>query len=94
MGESSRSIKDMAKDANNVLVYAGIEHVSVALSPNQVALVIDVEQGGEPSSTGKTMLVASSCGAQPIADGITYSLNVMKKLTFSKEEIAQMLATR
>lgn len=84
----------MVKDANNVQVYTGIEHASVAISPNQVALVIDVEQGGQPSSSGKTMLVASSRGAQDLGNGVSYSLNVMKKLTFTAEEIKEMLANR
>jgi len=85
----------MAKTANNIQVHAGTECVSVALSPTQVAIVVDVSENGTPSKAGKTMLVASSRGSQILADsGLTYSLNVMKKLTFTPEEVAQMLANR
>lgn len=85
----------MAKKAENIEVHTGTECASVALSPTQVAIVFDASEKGKPSSAGKTMLVASSRGSQTLADtGLTYSLNVMKKLTFTPEEVAQMLANR
>ena len=76
----------MAKDATNVLVYSGATSSTVTLSETQVALVLDASEGGKPSASGKTMLVATSHGAQP--------LTVMKKITLTAEEIAKVLANR
>ena len=84
----------MAKDATNVLVYSGATSSTVTLSETQVALVLDASEGGKPSASGKTMLVAISHGAQPLTDDLTYSLNVMKKITLTAEEIAKVLANR
>jgi|TARA_R100000458_G_C8118150_1_gene138135 hypothetical protein len=69
---------------------------ALALSDNQVAIVFDTNEAGQLSSTGKTHLIASSRGARKISatSDITFSLNVMRKVKITPEEMAMILKAR
>lgn len=88
-------IKDMPKKATNIQVKTSADG-PLALSDNQVALVFDASKEGSLSSSGKTLLVASSHGAQKISEtsDIRYSVNVMRPIGLTPEELKAILANR
>lgn len=56
--------------------------VTYALQGNKLVIEVDLTKDFGPSSSGKTIQVASTCGNVPIAgpDGVVYlGLNVFKK---------------
>lgn len=57
-----------------------MDNVEMSVSGNKLTIVVDLSKPGTVSSTGKTKLLASTRGAQPVAydkiAGIKASLNV------------------
>lgn len=57
-----------------------MDNVEMTVSGDKLTIVIDLSKKGTPSSTGKTMLIASTRGAAPVEAkraGIKVALNVM-----------------
>ena len=85
----------MAKTPHNIQVKTGAD-ASFTLSDNQVALIFDASDESLMSSTGNSILIASSRGTAKLTptSNLTFGLNVMKKITLTKEEIKDALGKR
>ncbi len=60
-----------------------MENVEMAVKGNKLTIVVDIDKDFGPSSTGKTICVATTKGFQRIGNGngkeVMVSLNVNKK---------------
>ena len=68
-----------AKKTTTVKKLGGAENVSVAVTEDKITLVISRKVKGHPSKSGKTIVVATSRGNQPIPDtDLKLGLNIYR----------------
>ena len=59
-----------------------MENVEMKVVGDKLTITVDLKAPGSRSSTGKTLLIASTRGAEPVtykSRGVTVALNVMAK---------------
>jgi hypothetical protein len=56
-----------------------MQNVTVDIKNDRLTITIDLKQKGAPSKSGKTVVIASTQGNQPVADGLYLGLNVYRK---------------
>lgn len=56
-----------------------MENITVTVKNNIATITMDLSKRGNPSASGKSVIVASTHGSYPLADGVTFSLNAYVK---------------
>lgn len=59
-----------------------MKNVQIEITNNQLVITVDLREGFGPSKSGKTEIIASSCGNQSITNGsdIKIGLNVYRPI--------------
>jgi hypothetical protein len=58
-----------------------MKNVEMKVEGKKLTIVVDLSKEFGPSSSGKTIIIASTEGNQPVGDGAYLGLNVYKKRT-------------
>ena len=58
-----------------------MHNVTTKIEGKTLVIRIDLSQKGKPSSTGKTMLLASTGGAMEVQAGVKLALNLMRGIS-------------
>jgi hypothetical protein len=57
------------------------DNVAGRVDGTKLTLEIDLSAAGSPSASGKTTVLASSRGNQPVGPGVFLGINVFRKIT-------------
>ena len=55
-----------------------MRNIKAEVKSGKLTIVVDLSEKGQPSASGKTMVVATTSGFASIGDGFKYGLNVIK----------------
>jgi hypothetical protein len=57
-----------------------MQNITHETKNGKLVITIDLSQPGEPSASGKSLVVASTSGNQPVGDGLFLGVNLYKPL--------------